>query len=250
MDIVLARIIKFLNGALQKDDEYAFAQFIIVNYVNILEKNLDEIVELSGISKESIVKFINKLGYKDYDTFQHALYSSDEGRQDQIRARMLDVDSKEFAHMMHKDISDEEMLEYISEICATIDQAKRVILVGALYPISIAVEFQTDLTLFGKPVLQFHHFDKDYIFDENDLVIFISATGRAMNGFVAAMEHRNIKATKKLLITQNPIYLQEEHKVSDFTLHMPGKFDGIFFNYQLMTIFDLIRIHYYQQYYL
>ena len=32
------------------------------------------------------------------------------------------------------------------------------------------------------------------------------------------------------------------------TLRVPGKFDSINFNYQIMTIFDLIRVIYYQTY--
>ena len=37
---------------------------------------------------------------------------------------------------------------------------------------SIAVEFQTDLVTFGKPVIQYHNFDKDINLDENDVTIF------------------------------------------------------------------------------
>ena len=44
-----------------------------------------------------------------------------------------------------------------------IHDSKRVILVGALYPMSIAVEFQTDMISFGKTVLQYHTYDKDMI---------------------------------------------------------------------------------------
>ena len=47
-----------------------------------------------------------------------------------------------------------------------------------------------------------------------------------------------------------PVYTMEEHKVSDHVLKLPGRFDGLRFNQQLMQIFDLLRIKYYQQYYL
>ena len=77
---------------------------------------------------------------------------------------------------------------------------------------SIAVEFQTDLISFGKTVLQYHTYDKDMIFNENDYVIFTSSSGRSLEGF------------------------------------MYTRFDGINFNYQIMTIFDLIRVMYYQKY--
>ena len=44
--------------------------------------------------------------------------------------------------------------------------------------------------------------------------------------------------------------MRPEHKISDYILRMPGRYDGVNFNYQLMQIFDLLRIQYYQQYYL
>ena len=59
-----------------------------------------------------------------------------------------------------------EFLKKIEEVCTKIHESKRVILVGALYPMSIAVEFQTDLISFGKTVLQYHTYDKDMIFNE------------------------------------------------------------------------------------
>ena len=55
----------------------------------------------------------------------------------------------------------EAFLKKIEEVCTKIHDSKRVILVGALYPMSIAVEFQTDMISFGKTVLQYHTYDKD-----------------------------------------------------------------------------------------
>ena len=72
-------------------------------------------------------------------------------------------------------LPDKEFLKKIEEVCTKIHESKRVILVGALYPMSIAVEFQTDLISFGKTVLQYHTYDKDMIFNENDYVIFTSS---------------------------------------------------------------------------
>ena len=48
-------------------------------------------------------------------------------------------------------------------------------------------------------------------------------------------------------------YLIAKHEGGQFllttdTIQVPGRFDGINFNYQIMTIFDLIRVMYYQKY--
>ena len=87
-------------------------------------------------------------------------------------------------------------------------------------------------------------------FSPDDMLIFISATGRAMKGFLTFRDDLNPGAATSLLITQNPIYTREEHKISNFVLRLPGRYDGLNFNYQLMQIFDLLRIQYYQKYYL
>ena len=67
-----------------------------------------------------------------------------------------------------------------------------------------------------------------------------------MKGFLNSRGDLSPERATSLLITQNPIYMRPEHKISDYILRMPGRYDGVNFNYQLMQIFDLIRIQYYQ----
>ena len=62
---------------------------------------------------------------------------------------------------------------------------------GALYPLSITVELQTDLISFGKPVIQYHSYDPIKL-DRDDVAIVISATGRAINDFIKK-ENLNLK---------------------------------------------------------
>ncbi len=71
-----------------------------------------------------------------------------------------------------------------------------------------------------------------------------------MKGFLNFRGDLNPERATSLLITQNPVYMRPEHKISDHVLRLPGRYDGVNFNYQLMQIFDLLRIQYYQQYYL
>ena len=66
---------------------------------------------------------------------------------------------------------------------------------------SIAVEFQTDLISFGKTVLQYHTYDKDMIFNENDYVIFTSSSGRSLEGFLYTRTNLSLQNTTSLLIT-------------------------------------------------
>lgn len=253
MDVLLARILKYLNGALFYNDYYKFCSWIVGHYLEMEEDTFtpEKIMEDTGISRESIDEFVSKLGDDwDWDTFHERLLYFQETRVDQIRGRMIGLNTKELVRDMDKRETDEEMLESISKICEEMDHAKRIVLIGALYPMSLAVEFQTDMITLGKKVIQYNSFDPEIKFTKDDMIIFISATGRAMRGFMNARANLNPKDAVSLLITQNPIYTQEEHKVSDYVIQVPGRYDGINLNYQLMKIFDLLRLHYYQQYYL
>lgn len=250
MNLLLSRILKYLNGTFLYDDNFKIATFIVYNFLDFEDLSLESFVKRSGIEENSILAFCKRLGFHDYESFRVELIRQHMVRVDQIRARMLGVSSEEIIHNMDKNCSDEEMAKHISTICEAIFKARKVVLFGALYPVSIAVELQTDLITFGKPVIQYHTYDKDLELNEDDVTIFITATGRSMEHFVKVKKELAVDKTTSLLITQNKIYTMPEHKISDYVIHIPGKFDGINFNYEIMTICDLLRVHYYTQYYL
>ena len=211
MNILLSRILKYLNGTLFLDDAYRFCVFFILHY-------------------------------QDFDSYT----IEDIAGELQIQERMKNIHVSSYVERIKVSNDNEAFLKKIEEVCTKIHDSKRVILVGALYPMSIAVEFQTDMISFGKTVLQYHTYDKDMIFNENDYVIFISSSGRSLEGFMYTRTNLSLQNTTSLLVTQNPTYARK--KLTTDTIQVPGRFDGINFNYQIMTIFDLIRVMYYQKY--
>lgn len=246
MNILLARILKYLNGTLFLDDAYHFCVFFILHYQDFNNYDLDTISKEINTDKQKILDFIKYLGYNDFDKFMKAYNEHKKVRLDQINERMKNIDINNYVERIKVAKDNQVFIEKMKDVCKQIHDCKRVILVGALYPMSIAVEFQTDLISFGKTVLQYHSYDNELLFGENDYVIFISATGRSFEGFMYSSEHLSLNNTTSLLITQNPTYVRR--KVTTDTLQVPGRFDSINFNYQTMTIFDLIRVMYYQTY--
>lgn len=250
MNILLSRILTYLNGTLFIDYRYEFCRFVIANYLSFEDYAFEDVIEKSGLTKEEILSFIALLGFDSFEAFKKQLVMNHYVRLDQIRARMLDVNSDDIIAKMEKGGTDEEMREYVSIICEAIDKADRVFIIGALYPLCLSVEFQTDLISFGKTVIQYHSFDHSIEMTDKDVVIFISATGRSMNDFMRIRQEVHMENATTILITQNRTYTLPEHRISDYVLRVPGKFDGLNFNHQILTIFDLLRVHYYQQYYL
>lgn len=246
-NVLLARILEFFNGTLFLDDNYRLCVFFIENYVDFYKMSLEEVVEKSKISKESILNFLKHLGFNDYIEFQDQLYADVILRQDQIRSRILGLNMDELFQQIHLCDDKEQFINDLDKICLNISKCRRVVIIGALYPMSIAVEFQTDLITFGKPVFQYHAFDKNLIVDKKDYVIFISATGRAYESFMEDNKNFDINKSQFLFITQNKKYKEQFGK--DRVIYVPSsRFDSIDFNYRLMSVLDIMRVTYYKKY--
>ncbi|WP_296875564.1 MurR/RpiR family transcriptional regulator [Thomasclavelia sp.] len=247
-DILLSRIIKYLNGTLFYDGYYQFCTFVIANYKKMIEYNFDQVCAESKIDPRTIIGFLNYLGFENYDQFHEKLVADDILRNDQIRARMLSISYRDLFKLIEVNDYD-EFMDNIVSICHDIYEAKRIVIIGGLFPSSIAVEFQTDLITLGKNVIQYHAYDPDNDFKENDFVVFFTSTGRSLRDFIQNKSLGQLQRCDTMLITQNRLLENENLKEIKYFFSLPGRFDGISFNYQLMAIMDMIRIIYYQEYF-
>lgn len=250
MDIVISRILKYLNGCLDNDHMYQIGLFIVRHYVDMEDYSLERLMNEGQFSEAEVLDFCVHLGFHTYEDFQEQLLADYMLRISQIRARMLGTSAEQMLDQLDISYSRDELVQTLETICEYIFKHRRVIIIGALYPMSIAVDFQTDFITFGKEVIEFHHFDKGFRFQEDDLVMFISATGRTLDAYIKENKDLNICDANIVLMTQNVKYRNFENICADYVIQVPGKFDGIQFNYQIMLLFDILRIYYYQKYYI
>ena len=250
MDIVISRILKYLNGCLDNDHMDQIGLFIVRHYVDMEDYSLERLMKEGQFSEAEVLDFCVHLGFHTYEDFQEQLLADYMLRISQIRARMLGTSAEQMLEQLDISYSRDELVQTLETICEYIFKHRRVIIIGALYPMSIAVDFQTDFITFGKEVIEFHHFDKDFRFQEEDLVMFISATGRTLDAYIKENKDLNICDANIVLMTQNVKYRNFENICADYVIQVPGKFDGIQFNYQIMLLFDILRIYYYQKYYI
>ena len=100
MNLLLSRILTYLNGTLLYDSHYQFCKFIIYNYLELEDLSFNEVSLKSGISKKDILDFCILLGFNDYESFKAKLVRDHMIRLDQIRARMLGVSSEKLINEM------------------------------------------------------------------------------------------------------------------------------------------------------
>ncbi|BBH26463.1 MurR/RpiR family transcriptional regulator [Intestinibaculum porci] len=247
-NLLLSRILTYMNGTLFNDFYYKIGAFIIDHYLEIENMSEETFLQEGPFQKTDLEAFMGAFGYDNYEEFKLRLYSDYQTRLNQIRVRLFDVKPQEFLKKMDMTIEEKELQDLVSEICKKFFASKRIIVMGALYPLSLSVELQTDMITFGKPFIQYHSYNP-MTFTKDDVVIVISGTGRAFNSMKKSMADAHIENAYSVLLTQNKKYrdLADAHTK---VLVLPGKFDSVEFNYQLMAIFDLVRLQYFQQYYL
>lgn len=251
MDLLISRILKYLNGCLDNDYKYKIGNFIVKNYTKICHYSLEKVLEEGHFQESEVIDFCQHLGFDSFDSFQQKLMMDHQLRSDQIQSRMLNVDVNDFVDHIQTSLSHDEFLKLIDELCELIFRKKRIVIIGALYPTSVSVDFQTDLITLGKEVVEYHQFDTDFEFSDDDIVILISATGRTMKSYISIPKLKSIHICEAylVLVTQNIKYTNYENVCADYVIHVQGKFDGIQFNYQTMMVLDILRIRYYQKYY-
>ena len=92
MDILLSRIIRYLNGVITDDRQYRTALFMVEHYQELRCKTLEEIVKESEYTEEDIMTFIGYLGYHDYEDFRERLMMDQDLRSSQMQLRLLHTD--------------------------------------------------------------------------------------------------------------------------------------------------------------
>ena len=246
MNILLSKILMYLNGTYQNDFYYKICKFIVFNYEEMMYMSEEELLERGPFQKLDLYSFIGTLGYTDYSEFQLTLDNNYQTRINQIRMRLFDTKPEIFMSKMEKTMTDEEMSAIVKEICEHFFECKRIVIFGAYYPLSIAVELQTDMITFGKPFMQHHPYDPITL-NKDDVAIIMSSTGRSLDHYLKMDLH--LEECYSVLLTQNKKY-NERNSENCRVIVLPGAFESVDFNYQLMSICDLLRLEYFQQYYL
>ena len=248
MELVICRVLRYLNGCLEDDYMYRVGSYIVKYYSDICFHNNPCVSDDKTFTSEELLKFCQRLGYESIEDFEYQLKIDNQFRLELIHERMMNLDIAPMIDYLDVD-SKEDFKNTLNELYELIDKQKRIVIIGGPYPNNIAVDFQTDMITLGKEVVEYHRFDKNFSFHEDDIVLFMTATGRSMDYYIREIVPKSICQADIIMVTQNKKYANYKNVCADYVIHVKGKFDGIQFNYQMMLVLDLLRIGYYQKYY-
>ena len=70
MDILLSRILTYLNGTLFHDHYYKICTFIVFHYLEMDTMSEEEFLKKGSFKKEELYSFIALFGFNQYEEFR------------------------------------------------------------------------------------------------------------------------------------------------------------------------------------
>lgn len=246
MYMLLPYFLSIINNSNNKDLTYYVAKYIVENISHIDEVSLQDIADGCFVSVPTVKQFFKKFDYGNYLHFKEKLKVDLTVRLDQISRGYDSFNPLRLENAM-KHISNglQEFDETnLDSIVLEITRCKRVIIVGSPTITPILSNFQVDLITMGKTVIISSLINGNtFEFEEDDLILMISGTGRLFVSDTTLQEILN-HYNNRVIIFSGDVNI-------NFIYNVVNKVNIITENemfeteYLLMYYFDMLRMKYY-----
>lgn len=216
--IILQQIVNHVYTT--TDFDYVIAEYLLKN-LNNDNLSISKVAEDCHISKASVTRFAQSIGYKGFSNlkrdFEIIKYERDELKLD-FRAKSTSTVAsnstielqKEFAQVakdFHK-YSQQIDFEAIEILCNLIYNANEVYIISTLIPENLSQILQTTLLNSGKMTHSFPSINQQFnnipkMISKDDLALFVSLEGSHVSQREMTLSITNTGATSAL-VTQNP----------------------------------------------
>ena len=257
MDMVLHKLMLFINGAQAGSTNRNLAIELIKNIDQLQNLNIYEIADLCYVSTSTLSRFCRLLGYKNFNAFKEALETS--------YGFEIDYDK----HYLHAKENLDEGLSYMKsiyissiedmnahmqkkllvELATMIHDHERIYILGNIGYQFLAMYLQERLGLFKKilhiqPDVTLQGKEIDHL-NQNDLAIIISPRGSSniQSNFIPILYKHEVTTA---LITQNEHSIYKDRY--DLILNIGGSYDNNLGMISVMYVIDQLILIYYARY--
>lgn len=248
MNTLISVLLLYVFNSLHKDTYAIIAQYILEHIDDIDKLSIDKLAYACGTSPNTINKFCKEMGLENYKALKSMLQNTVEGRKNQISKRYNNFDIDQFYRRIGLNDHREEFDECMHSVVDMIHEADHIYMVGAVYPLSLTLNFVEDMILFGNQfrIKQIGFKDDRYDYQENDLIILITITGRIMTLNRPYFRELNKKNVKKIAISQN--YLINDLFNFDEFIQLIDTHHSEIENCILIEILNYIKLLYFNKY--
>lgn len=251
MNAFITELLKIINNTDVQDNNYTIAYFILVNYFDIPNMSLQSMAEKCFVSVPTLKGFFSRYNFSNFTVFKEMLAIHGKHRFEQLDRR-LQIRKESQVESTFENLLDKKDYDYffktkkwLVEACEAILKAKRIVMVGSIEIMQGLTRFQGDLTLMGKPVVQNTVFTNNMLpFEEGDLILFFSLSGRIAQGNHQLMD-KLVELKESLITISYKTYIEG----NSLSLNIPNYLDECLENMLIYYCFQSIDYHYYRNYY-
>lgn len=208
MNTIISVMLLYVFNSFHQDAYSSIAQYILENINDFEQISIDKLAYECGTSTTTITKFCKQIGLDNYKHLKGMLLNTKEGRIEQIKKRYQQFNIEQFYSRIGLKEGIKDFDACIERVVDMIHDANRIYMVGAVYPLSITLNFVEDMILFNKK-FSFEHIgfnDCSSFYQNDDLVFLITITGRIVTMNKAYFSKLNTSKVKKIAISQNMMF--------------------------------------------
>lgn len=241
MNVVIGRLILFVNTVIKHDVNYNIAMFIIQRYPNIDDLSVKMITDECFVSRASIHRFCDLFGFHSWLDFQNELIKSKNVKMNQLKSNYTLTYQQNYYQRINEIYHDDHHIKnMIQDLSQKIKESQRIFLFGAIYPLSLCVEFQTNMISIGKKVyVDYNSLENiPYDFNENDITIILSASGRYIRECSKKFHQIYFSPSSKVLLTLTDQF--ETLDKIDYYIQFPRTPQIYDYNFLVMYFLELL----------
>lgn len=251
MNSLIDELVMYCFTNKKNDSFLLITKYIIKNLQNIEAITLKELSEKCYTSTTTINNFCKQFGFQNFYSLKKEIIAHKKIKKQQIINRIENTNPSNLynAYLAINNINDkidkDELFTELRRISLLIHQSHRIILYGAIYPLSLLLNFQIDLLVMQKPC---YSYTFENIPLKEDLLFIISPTTSFISTNVSNFNSLYLSASKKVFISQSSSLMNTYKNDFDSCICIPGQKDQYENNHNLLIIFDLIKYYYIKDY--
>lgn len=251
MNTIVSLLMMVISGHIQNSVERNIAIEILASLNTLSSLTLSSLATRAQTSTASINKFCRELGFRNFAEFKVGLITTSEIRNTQMKHRYHNMDVSEIKKMMtiasNRTIDWQRFVQEATVINEKIAKAKRVVYIGAVYPVMLSLHYEEDMNMMGVFMYP-QQIGKKLelpVVEEDTLFLIVSLTGRITNYHSDEFE----EAVKK---QKNIVMIGNAPKTSAYianSLYLPSDGDDENGNELLLQALRYLEYTYYKENY-
>ena len=252
MNTLISILLAILNNPVTDNTSREITRQILIHYRDFPALKAQELAEYSFCNTSTINRYCKNLGFRSFNELKTYLSTNHDIRRAQIAHHMEIVDEEKLlaniAYLIGPSFDRDEFIAECEKLNRMIDEAPRIVIIGAVFPEAITLHYQEDMIELGKcfytaPVVRRLELPNE---DSSAMIVMISFTGRLIDYCRNEFDELQDRFSRTVVMTGRDSFPAgtDQHMI----FHLPFAGDDEASNTAFVEIMRYLKYRYYIDY--